>query len=93
MRSIDHLPLKSVSEIFVDAASEFVEKAGFDIGTEDAKRLRAEVIRHYEIKLREEHQRSLFSGPAKTDREVAEEKIKEVNAYMAGMLGMYRDAG
>lgn len=91
MSAIKHLPLESVSEIFVNAATDILKDKGFDVTTDHAKRLRAEVIRRYEIALQEQQQSALFNGISRDAREVAQEKVKSINSYIGPYLDMHRD--
>jgi hypothetical protein len=90
MRPIERLPQKSASEMFVDAAkdlvNEIIAERGVHIDEDTAARLRTEVIRHYEVATQDTHQRALFSGIYRESREMAPEKIENVNSYMRGWL-------
>ncbi len=89
--NLDHLPTQSVSEIFVEAASALVEEQGFDLNTDQGKKLRAEVIRHYEHTVHECKQSALFSGVYRETKDIAPEKIKNVNSYMRGWLANFEN--
>ncbi|MFP4314554.1 MAG: hypothetical protein ACLFR0_09570 [Alphaproteobacteria bacterium] len=89
MDHIDNYPAKSVSEIFVEAASDLVAETGVNPDSDRGRRLRAEVIRHYEMALHETRQSALFSGMHREARDIAPEKIKTVNSYMRGWLANY----
>lgn len=89
MNYLDTLPTQSVSEMFVEAAGTLVEECGFDVSTERGKRARAEVIRHYETAVHETQQSALFSGLYREAREIAPEKIKNINSYMRVWLAQY----
>lgn len=91
MSAIKHLPLESASELFVKAASDLLEERGFDLTTDHAKKLRSEVIRHYEVAVREQQQTAHFAGVWREARDLAPEKIKNVNSYIGSYLEMHRD--
>lgn len=91
MNYIDSLPKRSVSEMFVEAAGELVKEAGFNLSTERAQKLRAEVIRHYEYAVHETHRTALFAGVYRETRDIAPEKIENVNSYMRGWLANFEN--
>jgi len=90
MRSIERFPAKSASEMFIEAArdlvSEITTERGVDVDEDTAARLRTEVIRHYETATQETYQCALFSGVFRESRDIAPEKIENVNSYMRGWL-------